>query len=507
MKNISKKKLFLLLIIPALILLDIIACVILYFVEPVYYAEPDLLQTAYTFELYYKFSYDKNPDFYIKQISADDIESYENDFRLKYLDNTIIIICDETTTTSDVTSLVSDRNGKICGYISYLNLYQIEFENYNYEELVNICSEYSKNEFVWATCVDYFEETPIADDESSNYISFDEIDYTYKSIINYPDNFECNSDVVVGIFDCLVDKNNEYFNIVNSEKYDNDWLKAPQYINDISHGSHVAGIACCSADSDSPAVYPAGSIVSDNAFNNTISYWIASITDMIVNYNVKTVNISMGYNSFVSLSANLGCKNAISYIENESFFFEKFLEKLIDADYEFLLCLAAGNESGSTINKIPSHFFSYGDKKILNKFDIFNLFTRKLKYADAKFSLPFTYIENEKVKEHIIIVGSCDNKKAFSKFSDAGNSVDIIATGEDIYSFILDGEYDYWSGTSMATPFVTGAAALIFSYDNSLSAGEVKNILINSATETVSGYGFKYPLLNVAEAVSVANNF
>ncbi len=507
MKNIYMKKLFLLLIIPILILINIFACIILYFFEPVDYAEPDLLQTSYTFELYNKFSYDKNADFYIKQISADDIVSYDKDFRLKYVDNTIMIICDETTTKSDVTSLISDNNGKICGYISYLNLYQIEFKNYNYEQLTNICSDYSEIDFITATCVDYFEETPVANEELSDDIFFDEIDYTYKTIINYPDNLESNSDIVVGIFDSLVDKNNKYLNIINAETYDNTWLQAPQHINSSSHGSHVAGIACCSADSSSPAVYPDGSIISDNAFNNTISYWIAAITDMIVNHNAKAINISMGYNSFVSLSANLGCKNAISYIKNESWFFEKFLEKLVDADYEFILCLAAGNESESSINKIPSLYFSYGNKKILDKLDVFNMFTEKLEFADAKYSLPFSYISNEKIKDHIIIVGSCDDKKELSDFSDAGNSVDIVAPGEYIYSFTLDDEYEYNSGTSMAAPFVTGTAALIFSYNDSLTAGEVKNILINSATETVSGHGFEYPLLNVSEAVAAVNNF
>ena len=507
MKKTSKKKLFLLLIIPILIVIDIFSCVFLYYVEPVYYSEPDLSQTVYTFELYNKFSYDKKPDFYIKQISADDIVSYEKDFRLKYIDDTIMIICDKSTTVSDVTSLISDDNGKICGYISYLNLYQIEFDNSDYEDLLNICSAYSEVEFVSATCVDYFEETPLSEDDSTDYSFFSEIDYSYKNVINYPDELECKSDVVVGIFDSLVDKNNKYFNILNADTYNNEWLKAPQYMNFIAHGSHVAGIACCSSDSDSPAVYPNGGIISDNAFNNSISYWIAAITDMIVNYNAKAINISVGYNTFISSAANLGCKNAISYIENESFFFEKFLEKLIDDNYEFILCIAAGNDSESSLNKIPSHYFSYGDKKILDKIDIFNMFTEKLDYADAKYSLPFTYITNEKVRDHIIIVGSCDNKKVLSDFSDAGTAVDIVAPGEYIYSFALDGEYEYNSGTSMATPFVTGAAALIFSYDNSLSAGEVKNILINSATEAISGHGFEYPLLNISEAVSAVNIF
>ena len=502
-KKISNKKLFLILIIPVFIVFNILSCTILYFIEPIDYAEPDFLHTSYSFELYKKYSYDNNPDFYIKQISADDIVSFESDKRLKYIDDTIMIICKDGTVTSEVTSLIAPYNGKICGYISILNLYQVEFPDSDYEYLVNICSEYNESDFVTATCVDYFEETPPSDYETEEYTDYEYFyDNYYKDIINYPENIECNSDVVVGIFDSLVDKENNYFNIINADTYDRKWLDDPQYLNTVTHGSHVAGIACCSSDSDAPAIYPDGRIVSDNAFNNSISYWIAAITDMIVNYNTKAINVSMGYNSFITASANLGCENALDYIENESLFFESFVEKLIDADYEFILCFAAGNDSGMTINKIPSAYFSYGEKKLLNKLDLFNIYTKKIRYADAKYSLPFTYIENEKIRDHIIVVASCDSKKRFTGFSDAGESVDMVAPGEDILSFVLNNEYEICSGTSMAAPFVTGTAAMIFSYDNSLTAGEVKDILLKSATEYVNGYGFEYPLLNVAQAIT-----
>ena len=126
-KKISNKKLFLILIIPVFIVLDILSCTILYFIEPIDYTEPDFSQTSYSFELYKKYSYDNNPDFYIKQISADDIVSFESDKRLKYIDDTIMIICKDGTVTSEVTSLIAPYNGKICGYISILNLYQVEF--------------------------------------------------------------------------------------------------------------------------------------------------------------------------------------------------------------------------------------------------------------------------------------------------------------------------------------------------------------------------------------------
>ena len=216
MKKLSKKKIILLLIIPVLIIADILACTILYFVEPIDYVEADLFSSSYSFELYEKYSYDRNSDFYIKQITADDIVSYEKDLRLKYVDGTIMLICDKTADLSDISALISSDNGSVCGYISYLNLYQIEFPGCDYEELVNICLEYGEFDFVSATCVDYFEETPPSDSETKDYSDYEfYTDTLYKDIINYPYNIDCNSEIIVGIFDSLVDNTNSSFNIIN----------------------------------------------------------------------------------------------------------------------------------------------------------------------------------------------------------------------------------------------------------------------------------------------------
>lgn len=70
-----------------------------------------------------------------------------------------------------------------------------------------------------------------------------------------------------------------------------------------------------------------------------------------------------------------------------------------------------------------------------------------------------------------------------AEFSNYGpKTVDVFAPGVDIYSSVPGGKYQRESGTSMAAPVVTGLAALIMSYYPSLTASEVRQVILDSAT-------------------------
>jgi len=60
---------------------------------------------------------------------------------------------------------------------------------------------------------------------------------------------------------------------------------------------------------------------------------------------------------------------------------------------------------------------------------------------------------------------------------------DVAAPGDSIVSCVNGGEYEYWNGTSMACPHVTGTVALLLQMDPSIGHDSVKTLLENSAVD------------------------
>lgn len=87
----------------------------------------------------------------------------------------------------------------------------------------------------------------------------------------------------------------------------------------------------------------------------------------------------------------------------------------------------------------------------------------------------------------VIAVASIQSDGAISGFSNYGaTSVDIGAPGSGIYSSLPTNTYGSYDGTSMATPHVSGAAALYKSVYPTATAEEVKQALLDGARPTTS---------------------
>jgi len=112
----------------------------------------------------------------------------------------------------------------------------------------------------------------------------------------------------------------------------------------------------------------------------------------------------------------------------------------------------------------------------------------------------------------MLVVGAVDNNNRLASFSNrAGDTAQfyLVAPGVNIFSAYGSG-YGYMSGTSMAAPAVSGAAALVTGYWPYLRASQVAAILLNTAddlgapgVDAVYGHG----LLNVNRALSPVGSY
>lgn len=103
----------------------------------------------------------------------------------------------------------------------------------------------------------------------------------------------------------------------------------------------------------------------------------------------------------------------------------------------------------------------------------------------------------------VLSVGATDENHKRANFSSTGPLLDIVAPGVNILSTTSNGGYGILSGTSMATPHVTGAAAAIWAKDINLTNEDVENILIQSATPLGERNEYGNGLVNLAKALGI----
>ena len=108
--------------------------------------------------------------------------------------------------------------------------------------------------------------------------------------------------------------------------------------------------------------------------------------------------------------------------------------------------------------------------------------------------------------ENVLSVGSIDSDDSKSSFTNYGYYVDVLAPGRSIYSAVDNGLYNYNTGTSMATPVVSGAVALLKAVHPQLSALQLAE-RIKTTCENIDGQNpsyenkIGYGKLNVAAAL------
>ncbi len=135
--------------------------------------------------------------------------------------------------------------------------------------------------------------------------------------------------------------------------------------------------------------------------------------------------------------------------------------------------------------------------------------------VDSTDNFPSPYYADGGRAQRWIEVGASSWKggeKLAASFSNYGaERVDVFAPGHSIYSTVPDDAYERNDGTSMAAPMVSGLAALIMAYYPSLTATDVRTIILETATpyrnRTVArpGDGETVPFGTLSDTGAVVN--
>ncbi len=119
---------------------------------------------------------------------------------------------------------------------------------------------------------------------------------------------------------------------------------------------------------------------------------------------------------------------------------------------------------------------------------------------------------NSEFADRVLIVGSTDRNGARSGFSNVfTGSTDIYAPGGNVPVLLPNGSIGFTSGTSFSTPLVAGVAAQLLAMDPTLSAGDVKALLLAGAIDSVENSNgvneFPHKVGNTSEIVYEADAY
>jgi thermitase len=260
---------------------------------------------------------------------------------------------------------------------------------------------------------------------------------------------QSNSDVIVAVIDTGIDSDHE--DLVG-RVVDEVNLNDSPVIDDLNgHGTHIAGIIAADADNGIgiDGVAPCCLLVNIKATDDSGRCDAKAIANGIlwaVNKGASIINISLRLDEPSSL-----LEEAVAYAWGKG----------------ALIVAAAGNDGGST----PQY--------------------------------PAYYPE-------CIAVTATKEDGSRAPLASYGDWVDIAALGYQVYSTLPDSEYGYKTGTSQATAYVSGLAALLYSMAIDSNGNGWVNDEVRAAIETsclhAAGSGMGNGLVRPVEAVEALHN-
>jgi thermitase len=242
--------------------------------------------------------------------------------------------------------------------------------------------------------------------------------------------------VVIAILDSGIDTDHE--DLKAKVIFNEDYSGSGSYDDFYGHGTHVAGIAAAMTNNSTTGVAGTGynaMLMNMKVLNNDGSGSHASIANGImsaIRNNAQIINLSLG-----GMRTSSTLENAVNQAWNSG-----------------LLIVAAAGNSDNPSKTYPAYY------------------------------------------PNVIAVAATDANNDKAPFSSYGDWVDVAAPGVNIYSTFPNHtykiakslNYDYGSGTSMATPFVAGVAALVWTTDLGGNNLAVRN-QIEQTAEPITGTG------------------
>ena len=278
------------------------------------------------------------------------------------------------------------------------------------------------------------------------------------------DHFTGNNTVVVAVIDSGIDYNHPDIN-ANMARDTNGYYGRHYYnngsvntdpINIDDHGTHVAGTIGAAGNNGIGVVGVNWQVkmLAVNTFSETPSGIASYSTDLFAGMNYVLSEKSRGLNI---RAANMSFGGWLVPQADDSAY-GYAVRALSDAG---IICvIAVGNEAQNINN--PSGSYT----------------------GQRPYPACFRFANT-------IAVGAINFGDVKRSASNYGNEwVDIAAPGGDIYSTIPNSGYDYNSGTSMAAPHVTGAAALLSAAFPSETAAQIKARILSMARNSGVSEGY-----------------
>ena len=480
-------------------------------------------------------------------------ENISDENGLKYVNNEILVYIDSYESKKALEEYLNSINAKIVGQIPQINQYQIQLsDEMSLEKIQNIVSEMEQISWINHVGVNYVIET-----EEEFYPNDKEWKKSWKEqsggknwgmeAIKAPEAWEyCDkmNPVNVGVFDTVFDTDHEDLKDVFVEEPLLNFSSKENKEGNQSHGTHVAGTIAAGFNNEigvcgvCPTARLYGVAFESKLKNKytTSQFFNVGFTYLITN-NCKVINMSLTpTNRIFNFSASRGNEYANNIINEISDEMGYFLDIMIKEGYKFVICNSSGN-----LNEANGgyHFYrkeKFDDKKELSYYDDDDYKSYKdgkadetvKKYfdkygdsrvesgnVDAKYN-SICAIKNKNVRDIIITVGAIEPNEKDKKgniqnykesaYSQGGEAVDVVAPGgsisiekDAIYSTVPNG-YGYSQGTSMATPHVSGVAAMIFALDPDIEPSKVKEIIVETASDQYGSGEHKYGLVDANAA-------